>query len=189
MSKIDIHKKHGFKKFLILLSILFLYSGFVMVKFGVKDGLGATFLTWAFFVTCTPIADAGFLVDFPIRVLFGLKMVLSEIIVWAVAFLIVGLTLVFNNSIFSTLAILELFHEVLTNPWPFWIIILVSGIGTFLSIHIGDKIYTLVQTKKNHGRKKKLQMKRLIIEVVLLVFVIGLYTFLLDATGISIANI
>jgi hypothetical protein len=54
-------------KFLLLFTILIFYFAFISFKYGVKDGFAITLLTWSFFVLCTPIADAGFILDFPIR--------------------------------------------------------------------------------------------------------------------------
>lgn len=179
-------KKHGLKKFIILALILVGYMFFVVSKFGVGDGLMATALTWAFFVTCTPIADAGFLVDFPVRMVIGLKMIYSEIIVWALAFGFVGFGLVFMPEVFDQLKILRLFDEIIYTPWPLWLIVIISGIGTFLSIYIGDQIYSLVQQHNHHKKIKKLQINRIVVEAIMFIVIIGLYFGLLHITGLEV---
>lgn len=188
MTKYEYKQKHGFKKFLLLILILALYAGFVTAKYGIKDGLTVTLLTWSFFVTCTPIADAGFLIDFPVRVIVGLKMIYSELIVWALAILIIGTNFLFNKNIFETTYLMKLFHEILTTPWPLWIIVIVSAIGTFLSIYIGDQIYNLVQQRNHHKKIKKLQIKRLILELAIFTIVLVLYFVLLKITDTSITS-
>lgn len=180
------NKTHGLKKFLLLLAILVSYMVFVIVKFGVADGLAATALTWAFFVTCTPIADAGFIVDFPVRLVIGLKMIWSEVIVWVMAFIIISYNYFFNIEVFSNMEILTLFKTIIVNPWPLWTITIVSAIGTFLSIYIGDQIYTLVQQYNHHKKIKKLQIQRVVIEVVVFSIVVAMYFGLLSLTGITI---
>ncbi|MCA9346431.1 hypothetical protein KC960_02990 [Candidatus Saccharibacteria bacterium] len=176
----------GFRKFLTLLAILVAYGVFVVLKFGLKDGISATLLTWAFFVTCTPIADAGFIVDFPVRVVVGFKMIYSEIIVWVVAGLIIFGSLAFNEALFDKLHLFRVFKTILLNPWPLWSIILISCAGTFISLHIGDQIYNLVQDFRDKKRIKKLRLKRIGIEGVLFVLIVGWYFILLNLTGIKI---
>lgn len=179
--------QHGSRKFFILLIILTVYAVYVMLNYGVRDGLGVTFLTWAFFVTCTPIADAGFVIDFPVRVLLGFKMIFAEISVWVLAGVIMAYYLIFEPTIFATEPILQLFHTILLHPWPLWSIIAISAAGTFLSIYIGDQIYTLVQRYQRHQHIKKLQLQRVIIESTVLVIVIVLYFMLLSLTNIEIS--
>lgn len=184
--KLKYKHPHGLKKFIILLAILISYMVFVMLKFGVEDGLAATALTWAFFVTCTPIADAGFIVDFPVRLVIGLKMIWSEVIVWGLALLIIAYGLAFKAELFSQLELLELFKTILKNPWPLWNIIIISAVGTFLSIYIGDQIYTMVQEKKHHHHIKKLQIQRLVFELFVFIIVLALYFIFLSLNGLSI---
>ena len=69
-------KREVLFKFLILLGILLAYASLVVWQYGLKDGGMITLLTWSFFVLCTPIADAGFLLDFPLRLLFVLDLCL-----------------------------------------------------------------------------------------------------------------
>ena len=178
----------GAKKFLLLLSVVFVYAAFVIFHYGLKDGLNATLLTWAFFVLCTPVADAGFLVDFPVRLIIGVRMIWSEIIVWSLAITIALYSLFINPAIFDINTILRLFHTVISTPWPFWTIILLSASGTFLSINIGDQIYSLVGEHKHHKRIAKLKIKRVAVEITLLLFVISLYVILLQATNVSISS-
>lgn len=186
MDKAKNKKNHGLKKFLILISILIGYAIFVIIKFGVKDGLAATALTWAFFVTCTPIADAGFIVDFPVRLFTGLKMIWSEVIVWVLAISIIAYNYIFNIEVFGRMELLEVFKKIIETPWPLWTIVIVSFFGTFLSIYIGDQIYNLVQQHNHHKHIKKLQLQRLFIEVTMFVIILVMYFSLLNLTGVTI---
>ena len=87
LHKIETHKEVLYK-FLILLSVLVLYFIYLSVEYGILTGGTVAILTWSFFVLCTPVADAGFLLDLPIRLLFGFRMLYSEIIVWSIAIFI-----------------------------------------------------------------------------------------------------
>ena len=79
-------KKHSLVKFSLLFVIVIAYMLFVSFKFGAGNGFLITILTWSFFVFCTLIADAGFILDFPNRLITGMRMVHSEMIVWGIAF-------------------------------------------------------------------------------------------------------
>ncbi|MCK5574805.1 MAG: hypothetical protein KAI28_03285, partial [Sphingomonadales bacterium] len=61
-------------KFLLLALVLVAYGGYLGFKYDLATGGLLAALTWSFFVLCTPVADAGFLLDFPLRLLFGIRM-------------------------------------------------------------------------------------------------------------------
>ncbi len=60
-------KKHVLYKFLLLSVLLVSYFVYLSYEYNLLTGGIAVALTWSFFVLCTPIADAGFLLDFPLR--------------------------------------------------------------------------------------------------------------------------
>jgi len=72
-------------KFLMLLGVLVLYFGYLSWQYDIATGGIISALTWSFFVLCTPVADAGFLIDFPVRLITGLRMFITEMIVWGIA--------------------------------------------------------------------------------------------------------
>jgi len=69
---------HPYIKFLIVASLFLIYLIFSILSFGLSHGILVSLLTWAFFVFCTPVADAGVLIDFPVRYITGIKMIYSE---------------------------------------------------------------------------------------------------------------
>lgn len=99
---------------------------------------------------CTPIADAGFLLDFPLRVLFGIRMILSEIAVWAIAILLNIVFLIYFKEMYETTLITQTMGIILTTPFPYWSVILLSGIGTFLSIRFGDELMDVIHHKDRY---------------------------------------
>lgn len=125
--------------------MILLYGVFVSYKFGFESGFLITALTWSFFVLCTPIADGGIIIDFPVRLLTNIKMIYSEIAVWVVAISINIYAFTQQREIYSTTLILDLFEHILSQPFPYWIIILLSAIGTFLSIYIWVMKYLQLQ--------------------------------------------
>lgn len=68
-------KKHTLRKFILVFLVLITYFLITSLKIGFREGISITLLTWSFFVLSTPIADAGFLLDFPIRLITKLRMV------------------------------------------------------------------------------------------------------------------
>ena len=187
--KYELNKIHLNKltKFLILLLILALYTIIMILKFGIQDGPLVSLTTWSFFVFCTPIADAGFLIDFPIRLITGIKMIYSELIVWVIALIITITTLLFNSQVFDKTIILNLFHHILNNLYPFGIIIVLSCIGTFLSVYFGDEILdTSINGKKRHKYEKHKNKHKFIIFFFLIAFITILYYYILKQFNISI---
>jgi len=68
-------KRQLLMKFFLLCLLMFGYFAYLSYEYDLLTGGIAALLTWSFFVLCTPIADAGFLLDFPLRLLFGIRMI------------------------------------------------------------------------------------------------------------------
>jgi len=113
-------------KFLLLCLLLVSYFLYLSFKYDVMTGGIASLLTWTFFVLCTPIADAGFLLDFPLRMILGIRMLFSEIVVWVLAISINGFSLVYFSEYYETTILTKLLYEILTTPYPYWSVIFLS---------------------------------------------------------------
>lgn len=155
------HQREQVVKYLLLLGVLLAYFGYLSYEYGFASGGIVALLTWSFFVLCTPIADAGFLLDFPVRLITGLRMVFCELIVWLLAFSINGAVLVFAEDAYEKTALMRLFHEILTTPWPYWGIVVLCCAGTFLSVIFGDEVLDVAshkdkKTYHQHGFKWRL---------------------------------
>ncbi|OIO66424.1 hypothetical protein AUJ68_00915 [Candidatus Woesearchaeota archaeon CG1_02_57_44] len=177
---------HGLNKYMVVVGIIIIYLAYTARYFGMQNGLVITILTWSFFVFCTPVADAGFLLDFPIRLLTGMRMIYTEIIVWVIALLVNIGAMLFAPAIYQKTLILSLFYHIITHPWPMWIIILLSVIGTFLSIFLGDE---LMDVSSHHERKhwhKHHGRLQLVVLLGIIVLILILYDYLLKTLGISI---
>ena len=148
-------------------------------KYGLQHGLLASLATWSFFVLCTPVADAGFLIDFPVRLLTGLKMFYSEIMVWLVAIIITLFTFFFQPQVFATHFLLQVFHKIISQLFPYGIIIVLSCFGSFLSIYFGDEIFDQFNHHKHHRIN-------LFIFLFLAILTIVFYYFLIKKLGIEI---
>ncbi len=179
-------KRVVFIRFLILVSILIAYMVFMGLEFGLRDGGLITVLTWSFFVLCTPIADGGFLVAFPIRLLFKIKMVITEIFVTLVAIGVSVTTLIVRPEIYDHVLLIKLFKKILITPYPYWGIIILSAIGTFLSVVFGDELLDVVKhhhRKIHHRHSWKLEMTSIAFAFV---FIWLSYGFLLEHLGVVI---
>ncbi len=171
-------------KFILLCIVLCSYFLYLIYQYDFLTGGIASLITWSFFVLCTPIADAGFLLDFPIRVLFGIRMVLSEIFVWVVAILINIVSLVFFSEMYETTVITQAMKAILVNPIPYWLVILLSGIGTFLSIRFGDELMDVIHHKDRNFYLSH-QFKHEIILFIFFICVLFGYYEIISTLGIK----
>lgn len=173
-----------FIKFFLLCGLLVGYFGYLSYQYDFATGGVATLLTWSFFVLCTPVADAGFLLDLPLRLLFGIRMVISEIAVWVVA---VGLNVaifLFWPSSYQTTVLTELLHTIFTNPYPYWGVIVLSGLGSFLSIRFGDELMDIIHHHDRSFFHSHHFKHELILFAFFLVVIFGYYE-LISSIGIE----
>lgn len=137
-------------KFLLLCLLMVCYFAYLSYKYDLLTGGVASLLTWSFFVLCTPIADAGFLLDFPLRLLFGIRMVISELVVWAIT---IGLNIAVLTQAahyYQTTTLTRIFEQILNHPYPYWAVIILSAMGTFLSIRFGDELMDVMHHRDRH---------------------------------------
>lgn len=166
-------KKHSLKRFLIVLTILFVYTSYLVFKFG-SEGIALAMLTWSTFVMATPIPDAGILLDFPLRILTGIRMVFSEMIVWVISISLNLYFLKFNPEVYNKTVITHIFYQILTHPWPDWVIILISLMGTFLALYFGDELLDVIF----HHQRKKYRKNKHFYYIIIIVFILFLFYFL-----------
>jgi len=176
-------------KFLLLLGVLLAYFGFLSWKYDIVTGGVVSALTWSFFVLCTPIADAGFLLDFPVRLITGIRMLFSEIGVWVIAISLNFWAVNFHPDYYDKTVLTHLFHKILTTPWPYWSIVILCALGTFLSIWFGDEVMDAVGKHGSKTISKKRRLIRIVGTLLLFAVIIGVYYDLLSSLGISIQSI
>ena len=179
-------KRSTLMKFVFLFSIVVLYFVFVSFQYGIGQGLMVTLMTWSFFVFCTPIADAGFLLDFPVRLATKVRMVYSETLVWIAAFVINIYSLIFNPAVYSATPILAMFRHILLNPVPFWLIIGISAVGTFISVHFGDEMIDVARHRERKKYSRHKNKYRMVVAVFLISVAVIFYYSVMSTLGISI---
>lgn len=176
------HTNHQLRRFLLVVVIVIAYFIYTVYSYGLSQGVGITALTWAFFVFATPVADGGFLIAFPIRLVTGFRMLYTQYIVWAVGCMLVVAFLVFNPAAFQRSPLTQLFYAILTTPWPLWLILVLSAAGTYLNILLDDKVVD-VAGSNNRSRMLQRNRKRLFYNSGILVVTVMLYVTLLAATN------
>ena len=126
-------------------------------------------------VLATPVADAGFLFALPVRLLTGLRMVYGEMIVWVMAVGVNVITYQLNPDVYEKTKLTAVFKFILDHPWPYWLIIFLSAIGTFLSVHFGDELLDITDFKHQHKYRKHKSKYQLIVWMFLIGIVIVVY--------------
>ena len=179
-------KRKVLMKFLLVLLIFVIYLFFIAYKYGLQQGLLVSLLSWSFFVLCTPIADAGFLIDFPLRLITKIRMFIAEIFVWIIAISFNFYTFFFDPQIYTKTELLNLFKNILEQPNPYWIIIFLSMIGTFVSIKFGDELLDKVKHKERKIYKQNKKKYKFIIMSFLFVIILFFYNSLLKKLGIDL---
>lgn len=179
-------KKSALLRFLAILGVIISYFFFASYKYGASHGLLVTFLTWSMFVLCTPIADAGFILDFPMRLLTDIRMLYSEVLVWLIVIVSNLFLMIFNPSVYDTTVLLGLFKFILNHPFPFWAIIIISGLGTFLSVIFGDELMDVASHEERHLLKRLKPKYKIILLIFGFAIVVSLYWFLLHELNIQL---
>ena len=179
-------KREGLIKFLLLLCVLLGYTGYLSWDYGFATGGLVAALTWSFFVLCTPVADAGFLLDFPVRLITGLRMFFCELIVWTIAISLNLSALYFSPQSYENTFLTSLLHKILTTPWPYWSIVILCACGTFLSVKFGDEMMDVIAHKDRKYHHKHGFKHQLIALAALALLIIWAYYHLIAMLGIEI---
>jgi len=178
-------KKKALVRFMLVLIVFLGYLFFVIGKYGALNGSLVALLSWSFFVLCTPVADAGFLLDFPLRLITGVRMFFLEMLVWITAISLNLYALFLNNSLYAKTELLGFFKHILTNPFPFWGIIILSALGTFTSVQFGDELLDKMEHYERTFHKKHKNKQHLVIIISLFLLTFILYDFLLKQLGVD----
>ncbi|MFK8041136.1 hypothetical protein [Congregibacter sp.] len=156
------HRTHieSLWRFLALVAVLVGYFAYMSWKFDAATGAWLALLSWSFFVLCTPVADGGFIVAFPVRLLFGTRMLLTQLVVWIVAIAINVAAMQYAPSNYADTELTNLLLKILTTPWPYWSILAISAAGTGMSIWFGDEMMDVTShadraKHHQHGFKHK----------------------------------
>jgi len=113
--------------------ILIVYIKPLVLEYGWQESFHVTFLAWSFLVLCLPIAKGNILIKKPYEFLFGKKIHFPEIIAWSVAILGNIITYLRSFGAYFKASIPHLLFNIISTPWPNWIIIATCLVATFYS--------------------------------------------------------
>ena len=178
--------KETLLKFIALLAILVAYFLYMSWKYDTSTGFTVTVLTWSFFVLCTPIADGGFILAFPIRLLFGIKMSITQVVLWFVAIAINIFLLISSPSAYDLTFLTKLLRHILTVPYPYWSILIISATGTLLSIYFGDEMMDVTLHKNRELHHRHGLKYRAILVAGLVILTVVSYYYLLNSLNIAL---
>jgi hypothetical protein len=187
-SKHQTHKE-SLWRFVGLVAALLGYFVYMSFQFDAATGAWLALLSWSFFVLCTPIADGGFIVAFPLRLLFGIRMVWTQLVVWVAAAALNIVAIYLAAASYADTALTRLLFRILTTPWPYWSILLLSAAGTAFSIWFGDEmmdVTTHAQRTRHHRHGFK---HRIFVVLGLGVLSILAYYHLLNDLGVALPTV
>lgn len=168
-------------KFAALISIVTAYFLYMSWKYDASTGFGVSILTWSFFVLCTPVADGGFILAFPVRLLFKIKMAYTQIVLWFVAIGINVFYITTSPDSYDLTFITRLLKHILSEPYPYWSILIISALGTFLSIYFGDEMMDVASHKEREVNHRHGVKYRTIIVLGLGIITVVAYYYLLSS--------
>jgi len=171
-------------KFVALLSIVIVYFLYMSWKYDASTGFGVSVLTWSFFVLCTPVADGGFILAFPIRLLFKVKMSFTQVVLWFVAIGINVFFLAISPNTYDLTFLTKLLKHILSEPYPYWSILLISALGTFLSIFFGDEMMDVASHKERKVNHRHGLKYRTLIVLGLGILTVVAYYYLLTSLNV-----
>lgn len=190
----EFHAKHEthretLLRFLALVLILVGYFAYMSWKYDASTGFTVSLLTWSFFVLCTPVADGGFILAFPVRLLFGIKMSVTQVVLWFVAIAINIFMLITAANSYELTFLTRLLKHILTVPYPYWSILILSAAGTLLSIYFGDEMMDVTSHRDRvihhrHGLKY-----RIILVAGLGILTVVSYYHLLNSLNITLPEV
>lgn len=176
--------KETLLKFIVLVVILLAYFFYMSWKYGAASGFAVSVLTWSFFVLCTPVADGGFILAFPVRLLFGIKMSHTQALLWFVAIGINVLMLIFSPGAYDLTFLTGLLKQILTEPYPYWSILIISALGTFLSVFFGDEMMDVTTHRQREKHHRHGLNYRIILVIGLGLITVFAYYHLLNSLNI-----
>jgi len=173
-------------KFIALALILVAYFLYMSWKYNAATGFAVAVLSWSFFVLCTPIADGGFILAFPVRLLFGIRMSITQVVVWFVAVAINTYMLAIGSGAYDLTFLTSLLKHILTVPCPYWSILILSAAGTLLSIYFGDEMMDVTAHRHRVMHHRHGLKYRIIVVAGLGVLTMVSYYFLLASLNIEL---
>lgn len=123
--------------FIIPVSLLILLFLSFYINHNFTTSLLATLITWSAYVLCIPAYHGKFILGIPYKIITRKKLLYPERILWPAAIIFNFISVYSYNSAYQTTIVTHLFYQIISTPWPQWLIILVSALGTFYKSFLG----------------------------------------------------
>lgn len=123
--------KYDTVKFFCYLGLFSAWISYLVTLHGTFDGVLLAFLTWSFFVLCTPIILEGFLVSFVHGLFRGGQLYDVSIFAWVISVLLNFFTYNFYADVYQKTLITNFLHIVISRPFPERFILILCALGTF----------------------------------------------------------
>lgn len=139
---------------------------------GIKKGFTVVILTWCFFVFGTPIADAGAIVDFPVRIITNNPFYNTELIVFAVAATIIVIFLWVSPKSYEDTFLTRVLYKMFTRPFSLYgLIIILSIVGTLISAYVENDIYNWALYNKGHIQSWRNKLLVIIFFIIWIIYI------------------
>lgn len=119
-----------------LFSFLFFFGltgTYFVLDSGLKTGLHLTLLVWSFFVLCIPFPRGAQILSSVIDLFTTRSIHYARFATWLLAILINALTYLTAPYLYVSSMTTFLLYRILSNPWPYWLIIFTSALASIYS--------------------------------------------------------
>jgi hypothetical protein len=92
-------------------------------------------------------------------------------------------------DVYSTTFLTSILRKILLHPYPYWAIIVLSGVGTFLSVFFGDEVMDVISASRQDSEQKSRHFKlRAVSMIIIFTLTFFAYEHLLVGLGIDISS-
>ena len=113
-------------------------------------------------------------------------MVKTEIVVWLLSLGLNIYVLVNNAVIYNSTIFLKLLKYIMTNPNPYWLILVLSAIGTLLSTVFADELIVVASERKRKLHQKHARIWLMVLSAGIVLLAVVLYQVLLQQLHVRI---
>ncbi|MBU1007515.1 hypothetical protein KKA53_00315 [Candidatus Dependentiae bacterium] len=122
-------KKTEKTRLILFLSFFGITGTFLTIQWGLATGIYTTMLVWSFFVLCFPIPQSALITSRTISLVTKKSLLHAGVIVWIIALSLNIVTYLAFPYIYMKTNTTFLLYRIITNPWPYWLIIGTSTLG------------------------------------------------------------
>ncbi|MDO7597837.1 MAG: hypothetical protein MUR51_09205 [Pseudomonadota bacterium] len=111
-------------------------------------------------------------------------MALTQVVLWFVAIGVNVFMLLSESNAYDLTFLTKLLKHILTVPYPYWTILILSAAGTLLSIYFGDEMMAVTSHKERKIHHSYGLKYRTVVVAGLSILTIVSYYYLLDSLSV-----